>query len=245
MPVTIPLHGTARGNDTEIVELTYELSINSDTYSEPEPISVPPHTAGESIEWATEISDLERGRYTARVTAVDAEGASSVTTRSFSVATEMRGITTWDSPGERVGRNDRAGWRFTPATAINVTHLRVHRTTEQTEPERILLHDTATGAIIAAVNDENTTPGWHENALAEPVQLESGRGYTISSARASGAGRFITHSPTGITMHEAVTDVRTVYGPATDSVPTGEFDPPDANWAEDYRFVDFRGLLTP
>lgn len=248
---SVPLEGTARGHGTEIMALTYELSVNGGAYSEPVPLSVPLHAAGDLFAWATELPNLEPGEYTVRVTATDALAGSTTTEQAFTVRedtpdlVEITGITSWESPGTEGGVPDRAGWRFTPDADLLVTHLRVYRAGAQTLPERLLLHETTTGEILAEALDVNDVEGWHESELDEPVQLTRGTEYTISSARADGFGRIVTFNPTGLVMHEVITLVRSVYGPPNDTMPTTEFDPPDAEWAQDYMFVDIRALMSP
>lgn len=252
MAVNVPLEGTVRGPENEITALTYALSRNGSEFSPESPISIPAHDPGDLVEWATEIPDLDVGSYVARVVATDAEDVSVMVLRSFSVIpggmpSAGTGVVDWTSPGVQGGTNTRVGWRFTVGDSpITVTHLRLFRITGQDLEERVIIHRNSDGAVMASLEIAGgTADEWFEQELSSPVVLEGGVQYTISSVRAHEEfpGRLFYMNPEGIEMSSLVTEVRSVYGTASDDLPTNVFDPPDSAWAEQYRFMDFRATV--
>lgn len=154
-------------------------------------------------------------------------------------ATAWTGITGWDTAGVTLGNANRVGWRFTVGDAdLQVNRLRLYGHPDGT-PERVVLHRVSDGAAIA---DEVIDPGagdaWVEATLDTPITLSAGVAYVVSGRASNGFGRYIYIDATNVQHHAGITFNAYVYGGQNETMPANEFDPPDAEWAEDYTCFD-------
>ena len=246
----IPLSGTA-GDDVEVTVLEYRYRTVGVSWGGWTAITVPPHEPGVPFNWSANGPDLGVGSYQIEFRAQDAVENETVVARNFSVVLDtgggaLTGVTglTFDTvPTElSAGTDSRAGWRFTVGeTDVQVNQLGIYG--NSAAAFRLMIHRVSDGAVIASVVANSIAGSWVWESIS-PVTLMAGTQYTMSAARDNFAG-YVPFLPQidEVTFSPAITFDRVVYGGANDDMPTTVFEPPDAEWAEDYLFSNFRHVV--
>lgn len=243
----IPLSGTA-GDDVAVTSLDYRYREVGDAWSSWIAITVPSHSPGVPFGWSANGPDLGVGSYQIEIRALDGDANETVVARNFSVVLDsgggpLTGITglTFDvTPTELSnGTDSRCGWRFTVgADDILVNQLGIYA--NSAAAFRLMIHRVSDGVAVASVVVNSTAATWTWEGIS-PVTLLASTQYVMSAARDTHAG-YVPYLPQidEVTFDPAITFDRVVYGTPSDDMPTTTFEPWNAEWAEDYLFMNFR-----
>lgn len=261
--MNIPISGTA-SDDVAVTVLQYRVREMTGgtpenptwgSWGSPVAIDIPSHSPGVPFSWSGEIPDIGVGSYQVEFRAADAEDNDVTILRTFHVVSDvappdaLTGITMFTystAPSETNGTDARIGFRFLVGDDdVMVNQLGFYGAS--TNNEHIQIHRHSDGSLVADAVVASAAGAWRWGAIAEgEIVLEANTMYVISSSRTDGFGRLVyLVSPDDMNFDPSVSFSRVVYGTQdTDGVSAGMpgtvFEPPDAEWAEDYTCVAFR-----